>query len=221
MLEPHRGVAVDGYHDEFDLGSDLVGATVGSHDMGTIRIIPARPLADLPTGHILHRLPVSFPVDPDVLYAEPSRIGVLACYPDHIRWLAVLKLVAKAVNISAARSNWNYLLTMRGKLFGVINWLPWNLSEPFDYPAQEGGPIPAEPIWAATLNICELVRATKLFKPAAFDTMFPAGPPDWFDPSQVRPDAELSEIAERNQKAVRSFMARWRSGDPLPQLVAG
>ncbi len=219
-LQVCHALTATGPHDRYDRPDTCYfGLSYDSSVIGTARLIQGKSLDLLPTGRLLHRLPHAPVIVAGRRYSEASQFGLVKAYQRNpvIGERARLLLVGAVVSASVELGYDHFLLTLRGVVYGMLNWVPWELAEPFDYPPEEGGPLVIEPMWPATINLHELAAATAWLKPTQFRMMFP-DPPQWLDLSKVRPRAELQAVAQRNQSMVRRSLRNWRDGLALPVL---
>jgi hypothetical protein len=193
-----------GCHDEFDRRGDtlFIGVSYGWHIIGTARIILGA-LDKLPTGMILDLMPDRPTTYDDRNYAEPSRFSIRAKYrTSHIAIPALYGLVGQVMIESIARGCEHFLLTARMDLYDAFPWFPWVLTVPFRYPVSEGGPIPDEPMWGATLALVDVIAAAQerdKGRPAA--AMFPHGPVPRMQGQPIQTD-QRKKLVKHNRDAV-------------------
>ena len=207
-------------HDRYDRrGTRHLGATYRRRDVATARLIVARHVVNLPTGRISQFLERPPAIVPGRRYAEPSRVALLASYQGTDLGKSIrLRLVGRLAETAMGLGYPHYLLTIRPVLFRSLSWLPWDLAPPILYPSREGGPIKREPLWPCTLNLHELVAATKQLRPHYYLQMFP-DEPAWYDPTQVRSPEIIADLAAANAQYVKDCMIRWEKGARLLVLA--
>ncbi|MBW4061053.1 hypothetical protein HJC99_00565 [Candidatus Saccharibacteria bacterium] len=200
------------YHDDYDPRALHFGVDYNGQSIMTARLILGTRLAVMPTGRLLGRLEQPPAVNHHHRYSEPSRLGLSGDFQGtEVGRKALLSLVGLLTETSVLQGFDSYLLSLRGVLMRAFSWFPWTLAPPIDYPASEGGPNTAEPMWLATLNLHELVVATRMFNSSAYQMMFDDRPA-WFDPTLARSQSELRELVRSNRIRVRRANEAWKTG---------
>jgi N-acyl-L-homoserine lactone synthetase len=207
-------------HDMYDLHAIQLYVSLRRWLVFRRKVASARIITgDLPTARLLYRLQRSPAIDPDLNYCEPSRLGMLhELQTSYMGRGITLTLMGGVVEAAIQAGYEHILITLRDHFVKALSFVPWSLGDPFEYPAEESGPLVVEPMWPATLNLHELVAAMKRRQPKAYSIVFPK-PPTWFDPAKARSDRELDAVVALNRRSIRAFSRDWEAYEQTPCVL--